>query len=81
MHSKLCLKIYICTSSKCLKKSPHKLITKKVGDENMRKAINPPIQENVEYIDREITSWVDVGPGKDWQRVNNYINLSLDILW
>ena len=55
-------------------------MTIKVGSENMIKANNPPSHENVEYIDKAIISWVDVGPGKDWQRVSNYVNFSLDIL-
>ena len=37
----------------------------KVGSENMIKANNPPIQEYVAYIDKAMTSCVDVGPGND----------------
>lgn len=52
----------------------------KVGSEKIIKANNPPNQENVEYIDKAIISWVDVGPGKDWQRVSSYVNFSFEIL-
>ena len=50
---------------------PEMLMMMKVGSEKITKAINPPIQEYVAYIDKAITNCVEVGPGNDWQRVNS----------
>lgn len=47
--------------------NPQIIITKKFGNENMRKAKKPPQNEAVAYIDVAIKTCVEVGPGIDWQ--------------
>ncbi len=52
----------------------------KVGKENIMNDTIPPNKEAVEYIEVHINSWVEVGPGKDWQIVRSSVNRSLSML-
>lgn len=49
-------------------------MTMKVGSENIRKAVNPPQNDVVAYIAMHMSSWVEVGPGIDWQMVMSSVN-------
>lgn len=44
------------------------------GSENSMNATNPPRNDEVAYIEIAVRSWVDVGPGRDWQIVSNSTN-------
>lgn len=46
------------------------------GKENIKKASIPPVNDDVAYIEIAVSSWVDVGPGKDWQMVSSSTNFS-----
>lgn len=44
------------------------------GNENKMNATNPPMNDDVAYIEIAVRSWVEVGPGNDWHIVSNYTN-------
>lgn len=44
------------------------------GSEKSMNATNPPRNDEVAYIEIAVRSWVDVGPGRDWQIVSNSTN-------
>ena len=43
----------------------------KAGREKRVKAIKPPRKDEVEYMEIAVRSWVEVGPGRDWQIVRS----------
>lgn len=43
----------------------------KAGREKRVKATTPPRKEEVAYMEIAVRSWVDVGPGRDWQIVRS----------
>lgn len=51
------------------------------GSENSMNATNPPRNDEVAYIEIAVRSWVDVGPGRDWQIVSNSTNFQSFMLW
>ena len=48
----------------------------KVGPEKSKNAASPPQNDLVAYIEIAVSSWVDVGPGNDWQMLISSKNFS-----